>query len=113
MQIKYSELRRDYTLDYSFSGETITATYSDDAQTITDTFDFSAFAEGDEFQGVDTDIPAKDEIIKSAERIAGVLYIELLKPYGENAKWEEDENEILYVTLENSKTFHNDWQEVG
>lgn len=80
MKIKYNEIRREYTLDYSFQNETITVDYSDDNQTITDTFVFSALEEGDEFRGVNTDIPVN--IFHSAKRINDELEIELIKPYG-------------------------------
>ena len=79
MQIKYSEIRRDYTLDYKFKGETVIVTYSDNEQELTDEFDFSQLEEGDEFQSVETEIPV--DIFKSVERIDDELEIVLYKPY--------------------------------
>lgn len=105
MIIKYSELRRDYTLDYEFDGEIITATYEDDEETTTDTFDFSELEEGDRLIDVDTEIPVK--IINSAERIDGELRIKLMKPYGAEIAKE------VTKKGDDGFPFSRDWQEVG
>lgn len=79
MKYKYSEIKREYTLEYIFNGEVITVTYDDDEQFIKDTFDFSTLQEGDEIADVNTDIPVK--VIKSAEKVDGELKVILFKPY--------------------------------
>jgi len=102
MRIKYSELRRDYTLDYEFEGETVIVTYNDE---ITDEFDFSKLEEGDKFEGVDTEIPVK--IFKSAKREDGELKIELYKPYSAEIAQE------VMKKGDDGFPFSRDWQEVG
>ena len=105
MQIKYSEIRRNYTLDYNFTGETITATYTDDEQTITDTFDFSQLQEDEKLVDVNTDIPVK--VIQSAERVDGEMKVILMKPYGADIA-----KEVMQKGDEGFP-FSRDWQEVG
>lgn len=105
MQIKYSEIRRDYKLDYEFSDEVITITYEDAEEIITDEFDFSKLEEDDKLVDVESDIPVK--VIKSAERIDGEVKVELMKPYG---------NEVAKEVMKKGNKgfpFSRDWQEVG
>ena len=104
MQIKYSEIRREYNLDYEFAGEVVTATYTDDEQTITDTFNFSQLAEDEKLVDVNTDIPVK--VIQKAERINGEIKVILMKPYGADIARED------MLKGDAGFPFSRDWQEV-
>ena len=104
MKIKFSSLKRNYTLKYEFDNETITCTYKDNEQTVTDNFNFSNFTENDELAEVNTDIPVK--VIQSAERVNGEMKVELFKTY--NINKEERIEKYGYGNL----PFSTDWQEV-
>ena len=74
MQIKYNPQRIDGQLVYEFDGETITATLNGQ----TDTFDFSALPNGEaQVELIETILP--ENHIRSAKRVAGELYVELLR----------------------------------
>ena len=79
MHIKYSPQRLDGQLKYDFAADTITATYTAEGQeSITDTFDFSTLPDGEaQVELIETALP--ENPIKSAKRVAGELYIELLR----------------------------------
>lgn len=104
MQIKYSEIRAEFALDYTFEGEVITATYTGGNQTITDTFDFSKLQEDEQLVEVISDIPVP--VIQSAERKNGELYIILTKPYGADVARE------VMLKGDAGFPFSRDWQEV-
>lgn len=96
MRYKYSGIRRDYTIDYEFSGEVITAIYKDDEQTSTDTFDFSSMPDGKaDTSNIVSDIPIP--VIQSAERINGELQVVLFKPHGNLQQGAEFPNENWQV----------------
>ena len=89
MMIKYSPQLSDRKIEYVFEGEKITATFNGES----DTFDFSQFADG-HADNIETTLPFNPII--SAERVDGVLYVELLNFIGEDAtedekfpKWQE------------------------
>ncbi|MGM0409178.1 MAG: hypothetical protein ACQEQF_00330 [Bacillota bacterium] len=83
MKIIYTLRGNNYNDDiaYEFDGETITAKYitngkvDAESTTKTDTFDLSVIAEGDKFEGVETDLPI-DPIV-DAYRENGELYVKL------------------------------------
>ena len=83
MKAIYTMRGNNYNDDiaYEFDGEEITAKYitngkvEAESTTQTDTFDLSVLEEGDEFQGVETDLPI-DPIV-DAERKDGELFIKL------------------------------------
>lgn len=72
---------------YDFDGEKVTAHYKDKSET----FDFSNFEEGDEIDHVESetilDIPFF-QVVRSAERIEGVLSITLTQKAGKG-HWRE------------------------
>lgn len=105
MHIKYSEIRADYSLEYEFQGEVITATYTDENQTIIDTFDLSQLGEDEQLVEVISDIPVP--VIQKAERKNGELYIILTKPYG------ADIAKQVMLKGEEGFPFIRDWQEVS
>lgn len=89
MMIKYSPQFSDREIEYVFEGEKITAIFNGES----DTFDFSQFADG-HVDNIETTLPFNPII--SAERVDGVLYVELLNFIGEDAtenekfpKWQE------------------------
>ena len=89
MMIKYSPQLSDREIEYVFEGEKITAIFNGES----DTFDFSQFADG-HADNIETTLPFNPII--SAERVDGVLYVELLNFIGEDAtedekfpKWQE------------------------
>lgn len=83
MQIKYSPTVDDrYTATYSFKGDRITATINDQ----TDVFDFTGLHDGrleNPHENITTSLPINP--IVTAERKAGVLYVQLTKFIGEDA----------------------------
>lgn len=85
MMIKFSPQLNDYeSINYSFSGETITAQCGD----AIDTFDFTNLPDGflDPWD-VETELPY--DVIVSAKRENGVLYVELLNFIKMNATADE------------------------
>ena len=79
MRIKYSPQRIDGQLMYGFDGDTITATYTAEGQEpVTDTFDFSSLPDGEaQVDLIETTLP--ENPIRSAKRVDGELYVELLR----------------------------------
>lgn len=69
-------------IKYSFNGEIITVEYKNQI----DEFDFSGLLDG-ELIGVETILPI--EVIISAKRVDGELFVELLNYISENATHEE------------------------
>ena len=63
---------------YEFDGETIIATYAAEGQEpITDTFDFSALPDGEaQVELIETSLPVNP--VKSAKRVNGEIWVELL-----------------------------------
>lgn len=84
MQIKYSPVRSDKTIEYTFENDIIHVQTGED----TDTFDFSSFGDGEanvsEFV---TTLPVNP--IVSAKRVDGELFVELLNYISANATHEE------------------------
>ena len=64
---------------YEFDGETIIATYTAEGQEpISDTFDFSTLPDGEaQVELIETVLP--ENPIRSAKRVDGELYVELLR----------------------------------
>jgi len=95
MRIKLSSCRPHGTeeprLTYEFDGNKITTTYTElngDTDPITDTFDFTALPDGEaNVDAIETALPINP--IRSAKRVDGVLYVELLHYVGSNASVEE------------------------
>ena len=83
MRIKYSPCRPAGTSEprfrYEFDGETIIATYTAEGQEpISDTFDFSTLPDGEaQVELIETTLP--ENPIRSAKRVDGELYVELLR----------------------------------
>jgi hypothetical protein len=82
MHIKYIPLRPAGTAEprfnYTFNAATITATYTAGGQPITDTFDFSTMPDGEaQVELIETTLP--ENPIRSAKRVDGELYVELLR----------------------------------
>jgi hypothetical protein len=74
MRMKYSPRRADGQLTYEFDGEVITATLNEQ----TDTFDFSTLPDGEaQVELIETVLP--ENPIRSAKRVDGELYVELLR----------------------------------
>lgn len=74
MRIKYCPQRNGGQLIYTFSNDIITATLND----ITDTFDFSTLPNGEaQIELIETTLP--ENPIRSAKRVDGELYVELLR----------------------------------
>ena len=70
----------DKRFDFTFSGESITATFDGE----TDTFDFSGLPDGEvDFSTVETTLPYNPVII--ARRVDGTLSVELLNFISEDA----------------------------
>ena len=70
----------DKKFDFTFSGESITATFDGD----TDTFDFSGLPDGEvDFSMIETTLPYNPIII--ARRVDGILSVELLNFISEDA----------------------------
>lgn len=90
MKIIYTPQRSDRKAEYSFSGESITATIKDQS----DTFDFSEMPDGfaDSFDSILDPCP-----VRSAERINGELTVTLLHWYGADAG--EEEKQQREVTI--------------
>src|SRR5690606_40313482 len=78
MRVLFSPQRSDDQIEYSFSGETITATIDEQS----DTFDFSQMPDG-EMVEVETTLPVNPII--SARRTNGVLEVVLLNFIGPDA----------------------------
>ena len=70
---------------YKFDGETIIATYTAEGQEpITDTFDFSTLPDGEaQVELIETSLPVNP--IKSAKRVNGEIWVELLWYHGPDA----------------------------
>ena len=85
MLVRYSPQRSDRTLSYSIQGDTITATYTAEGQeSITDTFDFSTLPDGEaQVELIETVLPVNP--IKSAKRVNGEIWVELLWYHGPDA----------------------------
>ena len=83
MHIKYSPCRPAGTSEprytYQFAADTITATYTaEGVEPISDTFDFSTLPNGEaQVELIETILP--ENPIRSAKRVAGELYVELLR----------------------------------
>lgn len=83
MRIKYSPCRpsriSEPRLSYTFATDTITATYTAEGQEpISDTFDFSTLPDGEaQVELIETTLP--ENPIRSAKRVDGELYVELLR----------------------------------
>ena len=89
MRIKYSPCRpsriSEPRLSYTFATDTITATYTAEGQeSITDTFDFSTLPDGEaQVELIETVLPVNP--IKSAKRVNGEIWVELLWYHGPDA----------------------------
>lgn len=84
MQIKYSPVRSDDVINYTFEGEIITVEHSG----IEDTFDFSGFTDGQsDVSEFETELPFNPII--SAKRENGELFVELINYIGAYASYEE------------------------
>lgn len=79
MKVRYSPQFSTRRITYSFDGEIITATLDSGES---DSFDFSTLPDG-RADGIESTLPVQPII--SAERIAGVLQLELLKYIGLDA----------------------------
>ena len=83
MRIKYSPCRPSRISEprfrYKFDGETIIATYTVEGQEpISDTFDFSTMPDGEaQVELIETVLP--ENPTRSAKRVDGELYVELLR----------------------------------
>lgn len=82
MRVLFSPQRSDDQIEYSFSGETITATIGEQS----DTFDFSQMPDG-EMTAVNTTLPVNPII--SARRVGGTLEVVLLNFIGPDATEDE------------------------
>ena len=91
MKIKFSPQVHTEKIEYTFQGDTITATYQEQ----TEIFDFEGMPNGI-LTEVETNLPINP--ILSAKKEDGVLYVELLNFIGEDATEEER---------------FPDWKEVG
>lgn len=83
MRIKYSPIRDDQKITYTFANETITC----EINGVQDVFDLSTFPEGAEFQGVETLLTVNP--IVSVRREAGILHVELLAFIPKDASQQE------------------------
>jgi hypothetical protein len=93
MKVKFSPQRSDSQIEYSFSGEVITATMNE----VTDIFGLSKMPDGKAMTAeIETTLPVNP--ILSAKRENGVLWVELLNCIGLEATEAER---------------FPDWQEVG
>ena len=79
MLVRWSPQRSDRQLSYQFDGETITATYTAEGQEpVADTFDFGTLPDGEaQVELIETVLP--ENPIRSAKRVDGELYVELLR----------------------------------
>lgn len=82
MRVLFSPQQSDDQIEYSFSGETITATIGEQS----DTFDFSEMPDGVATE-IETALPVNPII--SAKRINGMLEVVLLNWIGPDATEEE------------------------
>ena len=82
MRVLFSPQLSEDKIEYSFEGETITATLNG----MSDTFDFSEFPNG-RAENINSTLPIKP--IVSAERKDGELYVVLLNYIDEDATEEE------------------------
>lgn len=89
MRIKYSPCRPAGTSEprfaYQFATDIITATYTAEGQEpISDTFDFSTLPDGEaQVELIETVLPVNP--IKSAKRVNGEMWVELLWYHGPDA----------------------------
>lgn len=82
MKILYSPQQNNEKISYSFNGEIITASYKN----VTDTFDFTGLTDGISV-GVETTLEINPII--NAERINGILQVELINFIGADATEDE------------------------
>lgn len=91
MRVKFIPQRHDRSLTYEFNGDIINAHLDSEV----DIFDFTSFTDG-ELDSVETTLV--DGLVKSAKRVNGELYIELLYYFGQGAPDEQRLDELQQFT---------------
>lgn len=82
MRYRFSPVRGDQPIDYDIGKDVVTATIGN----VTDTFDFSSMPDG-KAEGIQSTLPINPVV--SAERVEGMLSVELINYIGKAATEEE------------------------